>query len=305
LFVAFCFYGPLFILLIETLAMPKIIANQLNFHYQQTGEGPDVVLIHGVTGDLSIWFLCQAMGIFGKSMRVTAFDLRGHGYSDVPRDGYTSADQAGDVMAIMDALDIEHAMLVGHSFGAVIATHASILYPDRTDAIVLSDPCFPALRHLEDVSRWGHWQNFREEAAEAGVTLSDEHWYDLGRFFDQVLHLDGERLLRFRQAVGLPGFHRLLRLAETTCGHDAKVPAGLTEELIQSVTQPVLAIFGEHSPFLATSDYLAANLASCVNRLVPGAKHRAPEENGPAFVEIVNEFLVASAPAGQMVRSTQ
>jgi pimeloyl-ACP methyl ester carboxylesterase len=284
--------------------MPKILTGGINFHYQQAGKGPDVILIHGVTGDLSIWFLCEAMGVFGRSMRVTAFDLRGHGYSDVPPDGYTSADQAGDVLRLMDALDIEHAMLVGHSFGAVIAAHASILNPGRIGAIVLSDPCFPALRHLEDVSRWGHWQNFREEAAQAGVTLSDEHWYDLGRFFDQVLHLDGERRLRFRQAVGLPGFNRLLRLAETTCGHDAKVPAGLTEELIKSVAQPVLAIFGEHSPFLATSDYLADNLANCVNRLVPGAKHRAPEENGAAFVEIVNEFLVANAPLAQLARAT-
>ena len=67
----------------ETLTMPKIHANGLNFHYQQAGEGPDVVLIHGVTGDLSIWFLCQAMGVLGRSFRVTAYDLRGHGYSDV------------------------------------------------------------------------------------------------------------------------------------------------------------------------------------------------------------------------------
>ena len=96
--------------------------------------------------------------------------------------------------------------------------------------------------------------------------------------------------LRFRQAVGLPGFNRLLRLAETTCGDDAKVPAGLTEELIQSVTQPVLGIFGEHSPFLATADYLAEHLPNCVARTVAGAKHRAPEENGAEFVEIVNEF---------------
>ena len=64
----------------------------------------------------------------------------------------------------------------------------------------------------------------------------------------------------------------------------------------------MLAIFGEHSPFLATSDYLAEHLANCVARKVPGAKHRAPEENGPEFVEIVNEFLIAnlsSAKTGQ------
>ena len=285
--------------------MPKLKANGLNLHYQQAGSGPDVILIHGVTGDLSIWFLCDAMGVLARSFRVTAYDLRGHGYSDVPRDGYTSADQAGDVLALMDALEIDRATLVGHSFGAVIALHAAILHPDRIDSVVLSDPSFPALRHLEDLSRWGHWQNFREEASQAGVTLSDEHWYDLGRFFDQVLHLDGERLLKFRQAVGLPGLNRLLRLAHTTCGNDAKAVAGLTEALIQSVTQPVLAIFGEHSPFLATALYLGEHLPNCVNQLVEGAKHRAPEENGPRFVELVNEFLTTQEHLAQVVKTTR
>jgi pimeloyl-ACP methyl ester carboxylesterase len=285
--------------------MPKLKANGLNFHYQQAGSGPDVVLIHGITGDLSIWFLCEAMGVLARTFRVTAYDLRGHGYSDVPRDGYTSADQAGDLLALMNALEIDRATLVGHSFGAVIATHAAVSNPDRIDSIVLSDPSFPALRHLENLSRWGHWQNFREEASLAGVTLSDEHWYDLGRFFDQVLHLDGERLLKFRQAVGLPGLNRLLRLAHTTCGDDAKAIAGLTEDRIQSVTQPVLAIFGEQSPFLATALYLGEHLAHCVNQLVAGAKHRAPEENGPRFVELVNQFLTTQEPLAQVVKTTR
>ena len=42
-------------------AMPKLKVNGLTMHVQQAGEGPDVVLIHGITGDLSIWFLCRAM----------------------------------------------------------------------------------------------------------------------------------------------------------------------------------------------------------------------------------------------------
>ena len=283
----------------ETPAMPKLVANGIDFHYQQAGAGPDVVLIHGVTGDLSIWFLCEAMGILGRSFRVTAFDLRGHGYSGLPKDGYTSADQAGDCLAIMDALDIEHAMLVGHSFGAVIATHAAVLFPDRVDAIVLSDPCFPALRHLEDVSRWGHWQNFRQEAADAGVTLSDEHWYDLGRFFDQVLHLDGERLLRFRQAVGLPGFNRLLRLAETTCGNDAKVPAGLTEELIQSVTQPVLAHLRRAFPVPGDVRLSAPSICPIASPARSRAPSTAPpRKTAPSSSRSSTSFLIAnSSPA--------
>lgn len=272
--------------------MPKIAANNLTFHYQQAGEGPDVVLIHGLTGDLSIWLLSQTMGVLARAHRVTAHDLRGHGYSDTPLVNYTSADQAGDALAIMDALGIEKAALVGHSFGGVVALHAAAIAPERVTALVLSDPSFAALRHLEDLNRWGHWQNFREEAAEAGVELSGEHWYDLNKFFDQVNHLDGERLLRFRQAVGLPGFKRLIKLAKTTCGDDAKAEAGLTAERIREVEQPVLALFGEYSPFLATADYLTAHLPRCVQRRVPGAKHRAPEENAAAFVALVDEFLM-------------
>jgi len=271
--------------------MPQIETNGISVHFQQAGEGPDVVLIHGLTGDLSIWFLCQAMASLSKDHRVTAYDLRGHGYSGSTARGYTSEALARDLLRLMDALKIDRAKLVGHSFGGVIALHAAVLEPTRIDALVLSDPYFPALRHLEDVSRWRHWQNFRQEAEEAGVMLSDEHWYDLGRFFDQVRHLDGDRLLRFRHAVGLPGLNRLLRLADTSCGDDAKQAAGLTEPRIQSVHQPTLALFGEQSPFLATADYLVEHLPDCVGQRVPGARHRAPEENPDAFVLAIQRFF--------------
>jgi pimeloyl-ACP methyl ester carboxylesterase len=271
--------------------MPIVNINGLRLHIQQSGTGPNVVLIHGVTGDLSIWFLCKAMQELSRSQRVTAYDLRGHGYSDVPASGYTSADHAQDLLALLDTIGAPRAKLLGHSFGAVIALHAAVFAPDRIESLVLSDPYFPALRHLEDLSRWGHWQNFRKEAEDAGVLLSDEYWYDLGRFFDQVLHLDGDRLLRFRHAVGLPALERLLRLGHTTCGDDSKAQAGLTPELIAGVRIPVLALYGEFSPFLATAQYLVEHLPNCRSVLVPRAKHRAPEENPETFVATVQDFF--------------
>ena len=271
--------------------MPFRQANGLRFHYQQAGQGPDIVLVHGLTGDLSIWFLCKAFQTLSVRYRVTAFDLRGHGYSDAPPDRYTSADHAADLFGVMDGLGIDRATVVGHSFGGVIAMHAAVLAPDRIEALVFSDPYFPGLRHLEDVSRWGHWRDFREEASRAGVELSDEHWYDLGRFFDQVLHLDDDRLLRFRQAVGLPALNRLVRLGKTTCGDDSKAVAGLTEDLIEGVSQPALALFGENSPFLATARYLVEHLLDCRGAIVPAAKHRAPEENPEGFLRLLVEFL--------------
>ena len=286
--------------------MPKLVANGINFHYQQAGAGPDVVLIHGVTGDLSIWFLCEAMGILGRSFRVTAFDLRGHGYSDVPATVTPRPTRPATVWRSWTLLrSSTPCSWVTASAPSSRRTPRSC-YPDRIDAIVLSDPCFPALRHLEDVSRWGHWQNFRQEAADAGVTLSDEHWYDLGRFFDQVLHLDGERLLRFRQAVGLPGFNRLLRLAETTCGNDAKVPAGLTEELIQSVTQPVLAHLRRAFP--VPGDVRLSGASICPTAL-PG-RSRAPStapprKMAPSSSRSSTSFLIANSSPAHLAKATR
>jgi len=271
--------------------MPKTTANGLTFHYQQAGDGPDVVLIHGLTGDLSIWFLSRTLAALAENFRATAYDLRGHGYTEAPETGYTSLDHAGDLLALLDELQIRRAKLIGHSFGAVIAAHAAILAPERVDALILSDPYFPSLRHLEDLSRWGHWQNFRKEAEEAGVTLSADTWYDLTTFFDQVLHLDDQRMLAFRRAVGLPGLNRVLRLARTTCGADSKLEAGLDAESIARISVPCLALYGEHSPFLSTADHLVSSLPNCRGRLVPGAQHRAPEEAPEAFVAAVLEFL--------------
>jgi pimeloyl-ACP methyl ester carboxylesterase len=94
-----------------------------------------------------------------------------------------------------------------------------------------------------------------------------------------------------RQAVGLPGLNRLVRLGGTTCGDDTKVEAGLSVDRLRGITVPVLALYGEHSPFLATAAFLAEQLPNCRSLQVPDAKHRAPEENGPAFVAIVHDFL--------------
>ena len=277
--------------------MPFVTVNGRRHFYQQQGAGPDIILVHGVTGDLSIWFLCKAMQELSATHRVTAYDLRGHGYSDAPPTGYTSVDQAGDLFAMMDVLGIEKASLVGHSFGGVIVAHAAALAPQRVESVVFSDPYFPALRHLEDVSKWGHWEAFRTEALDAGVELSGEHWYDLGKFFDQVMHLSDERMLKLRQSVGLPALGRLLRLGNTTCGDDSKVEAGLTAEMIAAIDVPAMAIYGEHSPFLSTAQFLAENLRDCRTAIVPDAKHRAPEENPELFTLALKEFFAETTAA--------
>jgi pimeloyl-ACP methyl ester carboxylesterase len=272
--------------------MPRVNAEGMKFYYQQTGEGPDVVLLHGVTGNMAIWPLINLMPTLAADFRVTAYDLRGHGYSDTPPAGYTSADMAGDLVKIQRTLGLGPMYVLGHSFGGVIALHAAVLYPDAVAGLVLSDPYFPGLRHLEgSLGRWSGWQEYKVEANRAGLEVNEENWFDVGELFKQTANLSPERHEMFRKELGLAAMNRLTRLAATTCGEDVKAVAGLTAERIDSVTHPTLALYGEHSPFLATCRYLGENLPHCRVVLVPNAKHRAHEENPAEYVALVQQHL--------------
>ena len=87
--------------------MPKAtLPSGLRLHYQQLGEGPDLVMVHGLTGNLAVWHL-RIVPELTDHYRVLTYDLRGHGYSDAPPTGYTPDDMAGDLLGLLDALEIE------------------------------------------------------------------------------------------------------------------------------------------------------------------------------------------------------
>ena len=280
--------------------MPRVTVEGMKFYYQQTGSGPDVVLLHGVTGNMAIWPLINIMPVLAADFRVTAYDLRGHGYSDTPSNGYTSADMAGDLVKIQQALGLGPMYVLGHSYGGVVALHTAVLYPNAVAGLILSDPYFPGLRHLETgMSGWSGWLEYKEQAHRAGLEVTEEDWFDVGQLFAQTANLPPDRYDMFRKELGLAAMNRLKRLAATTCGDDVKAVAGLTEERIRSVRPPAIALYGEQSPFLATCRYLAENLANCRISLVPNAKHRAHEENPSAYVALVREHLCDMAGIAQ------
>jgi len=274
--------------------MPRVAVEQLglNFYYQQKGEGPDVVLVHGITGNMAIWPLINLIDSLSEDFRVTYFDLRGHGYSDTPPNHYTSADMATDLRHLQNALGLGPSYLLGHSFGAVIAAHAAVLYPEHVAGLILSDCYFPALHRPDhDITQWEGWQAYKEETARAGLEVSPENWFDVGMICQQASELTGRRREMFIREIGEPGLKRLVRLAGTTCGEDVRAVAGLTAERICSIRQPVLALYGERSPFLDICRFLEENLPNCKAALVPGAKHLAHEESPDDFVRLVTRYF--------------
>jgi pimeloyl-ACP methyl ester carboxylesterase len=278
--------------------MPDVAANGVRLFYQQTGAGPDVVLVHAVTSNQAVWvFAGLPDAIAADGFRVTTYDLRGHGASERPPAGYTSADMAADFAALHAGLGLGPALVVGHSFGGVVGLHAALLHPDRVAGVILSDSFFPGLRHAEpNYGRPNVWVELRETFGKVGVDLGET--VDFARLFRATADLDPDRAKALDDiygAVGRGWLRQLPRLAETTCGAEVLAEAGLTADRIAAVGRPVVALYDEFSPFLATSRWLEQHLPGCAAEVIPAAKHLAVVENTPAFTAAVRCHLARLA----------
>lgn len=116
------------------LRMPFSPTNpQLN--YIQEGEGPDLVLIHGVGSRAADWD--SASQILQQTFRILRYDLRGHGTSGAPPGPYVIEDFADDLIALLDHLNVERPHIAGFSLGGLIAQSIALSHPDRVDRLAL------------------------------------------------------------------------------------------------------------------------------------------------------------------------
>lgn len=112
----------------------------LNFHYLEWGRAdtPVLLCLHGTSMQASAW---TALGsALEDHWRVVALDMRGHGGSDKPAQGYRLTDYADDVAAFIDALELPRVSLIGSSLGTQVAIEFAARHPARVDRLVLSDP---------------------------------------------------------------------------------------------------------------------------------------------------------------------
>src|SRR3954465_1860041 len=103
--------------------------NGVRLHYAEAGAGDPVVLLHGWPQHWWMWR--EFIGPLAERFRVIAPDLRGHGWSDKPPDGYRKGELPDDVPALLDPLGIDRVRWVGHDWGAYIGMLAALREPER------------------------------------------------------------------------------------------------------------------------------------------------------------------------------
>ncbi|MFL5867291.1 MAG: alpha/beta fold hydrolase, partial [Thermoleophilaceae bacterium] len=120
--------------------MTRVRVEELELHghrvrYRIGGEGPAIVLIHGIAGSSSTWD--AVLPQLARDHTVLAPDLLGHGESAKPRGDYSLGAYASGIRDLMVALGIDRATFVGHSLGGGVAMQLAYQFPERLDRLVL------------------------------------------------------------------------------------------------------------------------------------------------------------------------
>ena len=272
--------------------MPKALVNGIEIHYQTRGEGPDVILMHGITSSLAMWYN-EFIPALSKEYRVTAYDLRGHGLSTITRHGYSSYDMSRDLAALMDYLGIEKASFVGHSFGGAIAMHFALDFPDRTTGVVMLDSGLACLRYLRIIHEWVGWQNRPADMMKDGLTLEQFLELDSKQDVTDIIKrgLSVPRRAGFRKGQdGMTPRARKL-VEETRMGYEFRDVAGMTEDRLSSIKAPVLALYGETSPYKKMATHLSQLLEKCRHDVLPGVGHFYAIHRPRLILERIQAFL--------------
>jgi len=148
----------------EGIKQYDIETNGITLHVTERGEGPAVLFCHGFP-DTSYTWRRQMKVIASAGYRAIAPDMRGYGRSSAPADAslYTPLHTTGDLIGLLDGLEIPRAILVGHDWGATHAWNAALMRPDRFAAVFcLSVPFVPRgdVSVFDRMRKAGHQDEF-------------------------------------------------------------------------------------------------------------------------------------------------
>lgn len=283
--------------------MPRLFCNAVTLNYQRRmGSGPPLVLVHGLATNLAFWYF-RIVPLLTRDFNVMVYDLRGHGQSDMPPSGYTTADMAADLQALLERLGVKRAHIVGHSYGGSVALHYTVLYPERVRSLTLADVRIRVIQPIPYLADWSNAASWKRMLQELGVSVAFNHPDSECRVLEALAEAKIQGRAHSGATVGLFSpfgmpkqsnrtAERWLQLIRTTTAcKDFTDIAGLTLDKIAQVKPPVLALFGEFSNCLPSYWGLKRHLPNCKTVMVPEVGHFHPITRPVLFERNLSKFL--------------
>ena len=265
--------------------MPKVHTNGIELYYEVHGKGTPLALICGLGYPLWQWHLM--VPYLEKHFQVITLDNRGVGQSDKPAGPYTASMLAKDTVGLLDALEIDKAVVIGHSMGGFIAQAMVLEYPERVSKLILASTNFGGPRHVP-------------VTAEAMAVLSDTKSDPLTRLRNGIVISTApgfaerqpeliQKWLDWRVSnpLDLAGYQ-----AQMGIGVALLAEAAAFEAKLPNVSAPTLILFGADDKVVppANADLLAKQIPGSQMRILPDAGHFFPLEVPEEAAQVVIEF---------------
>ena len=148
-------------------------------------------MVHGLATNMAFWYFHYA-SVFARRYRVTVYDLRGHGRSEMPPGGYTPRNMARDLEALLDHLAVPRAHFLVHSFGGVVTLNLAQVAPERIASLVLADTNISAARGAAALA-WDYGASMQHLLDAAGMKLDTRDPYFGYRLLTEVARLQLNR----------------------------------------------------------------------------------------------------------------
>lgn len=263
--------------------MPFVYVNSIRLRYESWGDGPPVVLLHGLGSCADDWVF--QLPDLGRHFRCLAVDLRGHGLSDKPDERYTMATLAADVAAFVTALGIGPVHVVGLSLGGMVAQQLAISHPAWVRSLVLINtlpglwpPPRTMLRTL-----WGRLRALRVERARG---MQDTAAIVAASLFPEP----HQRLFRDMTTR---------RIAENDVTAYRRSTAAIARfwpgRTLQRVVSPTLILSGELDTVVPPvyQERLLRRLPHARLVRIPGSRHASNIDRPEVVNPLILEFLLA------------
>ncbi|MCL6547771.1 MAG: alpha/beta hydrolase [Alicyclobacillus sp.] len=259
--------------------MHKVRVDGLEVSCEVAGSGPPLVLLHGIGSNARSWN--AVLPLLSRSFTVVAWDAPGYGQSGDPAPPFTLADYARALRGLLHELGHPKVLLLGHSFGALIAMQFCHLFPECVQALVLADaalggravedPDQAARKHRERLADFASLSRQEFARRRAPKLLSDTAP-------PEVVALAVARMSELHEA----GY----RVAA-----DALFQADAREHL-EHLRCPVLILWGGKDAVtpVAWSEWLHQRILGSDVRVFPEAGHLCYLECPDRFAEAVAEF---------------
>lgn len=249
-------------------------------HVRTEGDGPAVVLIHGVGLDNTMWDLVA--DVLTPHFQVVRYDIVGHGETPPYQGELTFEILAQQLLDVLDAQRIPDAHLVGFSLGALIAQGFALRFPRRVRKLVLLNSAYVrSAEQREGIA--ARLAQVEGKGATSNVEASIERWFtkDYRDSRPQQIRLVEKRITSNDTAGFLAAYRLFARSDSLFAGQ------------LQEISAPTLVITGENDvgSTPAMSRAIAEQIPRAQLQIFPGVKHMLPVENADKLSQQLIQFL--------------